>query len=182
MTVRFSAVVGSPVRPFVDGESSEEVSTAGRSLGTPPADKFAGCRSSSRPCRVGWSLEGISPDSGSAMIHDEACWFSERLSWIGESTGEIAVIAATERGGCGFALFLRTGMLKDAEQFWNGDGYESSDEDGDESSDEEDASWYEMVRGGHGLLVLIFLESKDLQSSAFRGMRNTCQLKQTGGE
>lgn len=57
-----------------------------------------------------WSLEETTPDSRSTLIHDEACWVSEGLSGIEDSTGAIAAIAVSEREVFGFALDLRGGI------------------------------------------------------------------------
>jgi len=62
--------------------------------------------------KAGETLEGTSPDGRSTIVHDEACWFSERLSGIGDSTGAIAVIAVPNREVFDFALDLRIGMFQ----------------------------------------------------------------------
>ncbi len=96
VNVRFSAGFGSSDGPFVSGCSSEGPFKCGRVV----ADSL-----------VGGALEGTSPDGGHTTINDGACWFSERLSVFGDSTGAVAVIAAFDCEVLDCALVLREAML-----------------------------------------------------------------------
>ena len=59
-----------------------------------------------------WSLEGTSPDNRSTVIYDKACWFVERFSEIGDSTGIIIVIIVSDWEAFGFGyLYLWKGIL-----------------------------------------------------------------------
>jgi hypothetical protein len=124
ITVRFSAGFGSSDGPFVSGCSSERPFNCSRVFGDSLVSKvLKGASLASeitlRFSRVGWSLEGLSkvggtlegtsPDGGHTTINDGACWFSERLSVVGDSAGAVAVIAAFEVFDC--ALVLREAML-----------------------------------------------------------------------
>jgi hypothetical protein len=60
---------------------------------------------------AGWSLEGTSPDGRHTTIDDGACWFSGRLSMVGDSTGAVAMIAAFDCEVFDCALVLREAML-----------------------------------------------------------------------
>jgi len=117
VTVRFPAGFGSSDGPFVGGCSLEGPFNCGRVFGDSLIGEVLEGASPAggitlRFSGVGWSLDGLSKVAGTSegtSPDDGACWFSERLSVVGDSTGIVAVIAAFEVFDC--ALVLREVIL-----------------------------------------------------------------------
>ena len=63
---------------------------------------------------VGWSLDGLSKVAGTSegtSPDDGACWFLERLSMAGDSTGAVATITAFNYKVFNYTLVLREAMI-----------------------------------------------------------------------